>query len=274
MLKFFARTFVSFFEFIFSVIKNRRILLELTRQDLKQRYLGSVLGILWAFIQPLTTIFVFWFVFSIGFKSQPVQDVPFILWFISGVIPWFFFSDALLNGTNAVLAKPYLVKKVVFQVRLLPVIQLLSSFAIHLFFIGVLIAFFVFYGFYPRWQWLQIPYFTLGAIFLLLGLSWFTSAVTVFFRDFGQLVNIAIQLGFWATPVMWSFDIMPKQLWPILKLNPVFYITEGYRNSMLGASWFWQFPEWTIYFWGFTGITFFFGGFVFARLRKHFADVL
>ncbi len=273
-MSFVTRAMSFLADFFLSVVRSRKILWELTRQDLRQRYLGSVLGILWAFIQPLITILVFWFIFSVGFKSQPVKDVPFILWFISGIIPWFFISDALQNGTGAVLAKPYLVKKIVFQVRLLPVIQLMSSMAIHLFFIGILIVFFLLYGHYPSIHWLQIPYFTIGAIFLLLGLTWFTSAVTVFFRDFGQLVAVVVQLGFWVTPVMWSFDIMPEKFWPYLKLNPVFYITEGYRNAMLGSSWFWQFPEWTIYFWVFSGITFFSGAFVFARLRRHFADVL
>ena len=84
--------------------------MELTASDFKSRYLGSYLGLLWAFIQPVATILIFWFVFEVGFKAAPIGNFPFILWLIAGIIPWFFISDCLASSTVSVVENSYLVK--------------------------------------------------------------------------------------------------------------------------------------------------------------------
>ena len=96
------RYFKSVFSFIMDIVQNRQLLLELTKKDLKQRYLGSYLGVLWAFIQPMITVLIFWFVFQVGFKSMPVDNFPFVLWLVCGMFPWFFFSDAWLSATESI----------------------------------------------------------------------------------------------------------------------------------------------------------------------------
>ncbi len=80
------------------------------------------------------------FVFQVGFKAQPVDNFPFILWLVAGMLPWFFFADAISTGTNSIIENSYLVKKVVFRVSLLPIIKLLSALSIHLFFIFFMYA--------------------------------------------------------------------------------------------------------------------------------------
>lgn len=92
-------------------MSNIRLLIDLTLKDFKKKYVGSYLGILWAFVTPIITIGVFWFVFEVGFKSAPVDNFPFILWLSCGMIPWFFITDVLNNGTNSVIENDYLVKK-------------------------------------------------------------------------------------------------------------------------------------------------------------------
>ena len=131
--------------FFKSIFKNRKLLISLTKNDFKQRYLGNVLGVLWAFIQPTVTILIFWFVFQVGFKSKPVDDFPFILWLVAGIFPWFFFAEGLSNGTNAVIANTFLVKKVVFRVSLLPIVSLLSASVVHVFFIFLIFCIFILY---------------------------------------------------------------------------------------------------------------------------------
>ena len=98
------------FGFLKAIFQNRRLLVELTKNDFKQKYVGNILGIFWAFIQPTAMIAIFWFVFQVGFKSQPVDDFPFILWLVAGMFPWFYFAEGLSTGTNS-----FLVKKVVFS---------------------------------------------------------------------------------------------------------------------------------------------------------------
>lgn len=260
--------------FLKAILQNRRLLLELTKNDFKQKYVGNILGIFWAFIQPTAMIAIFWFVFQVGFKSQPVDNFPFILWLVSGMFPWFYFAEGLSTGTNSIMANSFLVKKVVFRVSLLPLIPLLSAVAIHIFFIFFMFGMFMYYGYMPDIYWLQIPYYLFAMSVLLIGLSWITSSIVVFFKDIGQLVNIVIQFGFWLTPVFWNMSTIPEKYHWIIKLNPMVYIIEGYRNSVVYHKWFWQDINMTLYFWMVTGTLFVIGAFTFRKLRPHFADVL
>jgi len=260
--------------FLDAIWHNRKLLLKLTKNDFKQKYIGNFLGIFWAFIQPTATIAVFWFVFQVGFKSQPVDDFPFILWLVAGMFPWFYFAEGLSNGTNSILANAFLVKKIVFRVSLLPIIKLLSAITVHIFFIFFMFAMFIYYGFSPEIYWIQIVYYLFAVSVLLLGLSWITSSVVVFFRDMGQLVAIVIQFGFWLTPIFWSMKMVPEKYYWLIELNPLVYIIEGYRNSMIYHKWFWEEPSATLYFWLVTMFIFIVGGLTFKSLRPHFSDVL
>jgi lipopolysaccharide transport system permease protein/teichoic acid transport system permease protein len=256
------------------MVMNLRVLYSLTKNDFRQKYLGSYLGILWAFIQPVITVLIFWFVFEVGFKSQPVDDVPFILWLIAGMFPWFFFADALSNATNAILENSYLVKKIVFRVSLLPLIKIFSALAVHLFFILFMYGLFLVYGYGFDMHWLQVFYYLGAMIVLLLGLSYITSSIVVFFRDMGQLVAMVLQFGFWMTPIFWSIGMIPVRYHWILKLNPLYYIIEGYRDSMIHHVWFWEKPMMSFYFWVVTLGVLVVGFSTFKKLKPHFADVL
>lgn len=260
--------------FLKAIYQNRKLLFELTKNDLKQKYIGSFLGALWAFIQPTATILIFWFVFQVGFRSQPVDNFPFILWLVAGILPWFFFAEGLSNGTNSIMTNSFLVKKVVFRVSLLPIVSLLSALVVHLFFILFMFGMFVNYGYVPDIYWLQIVYYLFATSVLLLGLSWITSSVVVFFKDIGQFVAMVIQFGFWLTPIIWSMKMVPEQYQWLIKLNPVYYIVEGYRNSMIYHKWFFEDLSMTIYFWTVTMMIFILGALIFKKLRPHFSDVL
>ncbi|MGC9402620.1 ABC transporter permease [Vibrio genomosp. F10 str. 9ZC157] len=263
------------FLFIRDIFRSRELLVAMTKRDIENRYLGSLFGGGWAFVQPLVTILVMWFVFQVGFKAQPTSDgIPFTLWLISGMIPWFFFAEALSNATSSITEQANIVKKIVFKVSLLPIVKILSALIIHIFFIGVLLSVSIAYGFYPKMNWVQIPYFLFCAGVLLLGISWITSSVIIFFRDVGQVIAVFIQLGFWGTPIFWSIGMIPEKYQWIFKLNPVFYITEGYRNSLTTDVWFWQSTSWSFYFWGTTLTILVLGSICFKKLRPHFADVL
>jgi len=261
-------------DFLKAIIKNRTLLWSLTKNDFNQKYLGNFLGVAWAFIQPTATIMIFWFVFQVGFKSQPVDDFPFILWLVAGMFPWFFFSEGMSTGTNSIVANSFLVKKVVFRVSLLPIISLISALAIHIFFVFFMFTMFIYYGYTPEWHWLQVIYYVFATTVLLLGLSWITSSVVVFFKDMGQLVAMVIQFGFWLTPIFWNMNMVPPRYHWIIELNPMVYVIEGYRNSMIYHKWFWEDMNMTIYFWMVTAAIFVIGGLTFKRLRPHFADVL
>lgn len=262
------------FGFLKAIFQSRTLLWSLTKNDFKQKYIGNVLGVFWAFIQPTVMVAIFWFVFQVGFKSKPIDNFPFILWLVTGLFPWFFFAEGLSTGTNSVVANGFLVKKVVFRVSLLPMIPLLSALTIHIFFILFMFGMFLYYGYVPEIYWIQIIYYVFATLVLLLGLSWLTSSIVVFFKDIGQFVAVVVQIGFWAAPILWHIKIVPEQYHWLIKLNPTFYIIEGYRNSMIYHKWFWEDITLTAYFWTVTMAIFILGGFTFKKLRPHFADVL
>lgn len=257
------------------VIKNRGLIMNLAKNDFKTRFAGSYLGIVWAFIQPVVTVLVYWFVFEKGLRAGRMCDYPFVTWLVAGLVPWFFFSEALNGGTNALLEYNYLVKKVVFKISILPIVKVLSALFVNLFFIAFTIILCWAYGYAPSLYTLQIIYYVLCGFLLVLGLSYLTSALVGFFRDLTQLINIILQVGMWMTPIMWDAQAMltPKLLF-IIKLNPVYYIVDGFRDSLLGHVWMWEKPLWTIYFFIVVTLIFAVGATVFKKLRVHFADVL
>ncbi len=267
--------FKMFLAFLRELLSKRHLILELTKRDFKSKYLGSYLGMLWAFVHPTVYIIIIWFVFQVGFKSQPVDNVPFVLWMMTGIIPWFFFSECLSSATTAVLENSFLIKKVVFSIGMLPLVKILSSLIIHLFFITVIFIMSLAYGYPPNLYNLQVFYYLFSMMTLLLGLSWLTSSLVIFLRDIGQLVSMMLQFLFWMTPLFWSANILPPKIHNLIKLNPVYYVVEGYREAFIYKSWFWEKHYiWTLYFWVITGFIFVLGAVVFRRLRPHFADVI
>ncbi len=267
---------------IFSLPKelyeNRRLVFKLAVNDFRTRYAGSYLGIVWAFVQPVVTILVYWFVFSVGFKASTGDlGVPFVLYLVAGMVPWLFFQEALLGGTNALLEYNYLVKKVVFKISVLPLIKVLSAMFVHFFFVIFTWILYACYRRFPDLYYIQIIYYT-GCVFVLvLSLSFLTCSVVVFFRDLTQIITIILQIAVWLTPIMWVEEIaLPEQsvLRQILKLNPMYYVVSGYRDTFLWKHWFFEHPLWTLYFWGFTAVCFLLGARAFKKLKIHFADVL
>lgn len=255
-------------------MNSRNIIRKLSVNDFKARYAGSFFGIIWAFIQPLITLLVLWFVFQIGFKTQPIQNVPFFLWLAAGYISWSFFSDAFSNSSQSLMEYSFLVKKVVFRTAILPIVKTISSLYVHLFFLLFIFILLIFYNYPLSVYNLQVFYYLFLNIMLILGLSWLFSAFSVFFKDTLQVINLILQIGFWATPIFWSTEFLPKNYLFIAKLNPMFYIVQGYRDSFIYHNWFWERPLSTIYFLALTIIIFITGAIVFRKLRPHFADVL
>lgn len=264
----------EFIIFLKDFYLNRNLILQLSKNDLKSRYSGSMFGITWAFVQPLVSILVFWFVFQVGFRNPPVGDIEFILWFVPAFVSWNYFSDALLTSSNSLQEYSYLVKKIKFRTSILPIIKVFSSTIIHLFFIIFLYLIFWIYGRKPMLIYLQLFYYMFSLMVLLIGLSWIVSSLSVFFKDFSQIVNIILQIGFWLTPVFWNPDAMSPTVLKILKLNPMYYIVGGYRATLIDRTYFWSSPNLTIYFWVVTISIFIFGASLYRRLRIHFADIL
>ncbi len=257
-----------------NIFWSKKTLLKLALNDFKSRYTGSAFGSIWAFIQPVSTILIFWFVFEIGLRSTGVENVPFILWLMSGLIPWFFFSESWNGVTNVYAEYSYLVKKVVFKIDILPIVKIISALIVHVFFIAFMLLVFAIYGFYPNFNMLGIIYYMGCMVFLVIGLGFITASVAPFFKDLMPIMGIILQMGMWATPIMWNVSMIGADLMWIFKLNPMYYIVTGYRNSMLGDVVTPVTLQDTAYFWFVSIIILFLGMTLFRKLKTHFADVL
>ena len=157
-------------KFVKLSLSNISMIKSLSKNDFRNKFASSYLGIIWGFIQPLVTIAVYWFVFQVGFRSTDVGNVPFILWFIAGIIPWFFFSEAFPSATGVFNEYSYLVKKVVFKIEILPCVKIISALFVHLFFILFIYIVSTVYGYYPDLCSLQFIYYCFSIIVLIYSL--------------------------------------------------------------------------------------------------------
>lgn len=262
------------------LFQNRHLIWKLAKNDFKKRYAGSYLGAVWALAQPVVTVSMYYIVFDKIFNnSRQVTaggaEVPFVLFLTAGLVPWFFFSEALNNGTNALLEYNYLVKKVVFKISILPIIKVIAACFIHVFFVGILLLVACIYGYFPTAYTIQLVYYSACLFIFVLALSYSSCAIVVFFKDLSQIINIALQIGMWATPILWNINDMGQSGWiMLLKLNPLVYIVNGYRSAVYEREWFFQDFFSTMYFWIITMVLFGIGALIFKRLKVHFADVL
>ncbi len=245
--------------------------------DFKKKYAGSVLGAVWALIHPLVTVGMYYVVFGRIFPNQRSSgsEIPFVLFLTGGLVPWFYFSEALSGATMSLHEYNYLVKKIVFKVETLPLIKVISAFFVHVFFSVILIILGCVYGHTPTPRLMALPYYMICLVIITLALSYLCSAICAFTKDMAQIVSIALQIGLWATPVMWDINSLSDNgLKRILKWNPLVYVVNGYRNCIYGDGNVFGRAGDALYFWIFTAVLFLIGFMVFRRLEDHYADVL
>ena len=251
-----------------------QFLIQFAMDDFRNKYAGSLMGVTWAFVQPLMTIVIYWFIFQVGFHYEPVADYPFILWLVSGIIPWFFISESVTGVTPSLAQYSYLVKKVLFPIDILPLTRILSCFFVQVFLVFFTILFFAFFGYFPDLYYLQLPYYMIYMVLLLTGIGYCLAALYPFFKDLLQIVNIVMQVVFWLTPIVWDFSIMPEAVQKILVLNPIYYVIQGYRNVFVYKEVFWTDWKMGIYYWAIAVIALVIGRKTFRKMKMHFADVL
>ena len=269
-------TAVSSLAYIVSVnIRSLDRTLAMARVELVKRYSGSMLGIFWSLVKPMIFIAVYWFAIQVGLRgNQPVGDAPFLLWFLPGIICWFFISDALTIGGSSIRSNSHLVTKMVYPVPTIPVFTVLSFFYVHLMMLGILTAIFVLSGYGLSIYFVQIVYYLLCTFVFAVVVAMMLSVLTAVSHDVGHMVKSVMTVLFWLTPIIWPIAGISGATRIIIMLNPICYLVQGYRNAFALHEWF--FVEWQygVYFWvlmtGLTLVT----AYLYARLHKDFADIL
>lgn len=253
---------------------DRRLLVQLSYKDFIRRFSGTYFGAVWSIVQPLLTIIVYSVVFMYGFKSGEVGGIPFVFWFICGIVPWLFISEAFSSASNAFLDYSYLIKKIKFNINILPMVKIISALFVHLLFVLIVVVTCMLGGYFPTIYMIQIIYYVLASMIFVFALSLITSSIMVFFRDLNQLISIILLIGMWGTPIAWNMGMFSDRTQMFLKINPFYYLIEGYRDAILSRQWFWERPLLTLYFWIVVIFFLFIGVTIYTRLKPHFADTV
>ena len=250
------------------------LLLRQAQMDFRRRYLGTLLGGIWAIISPLLTIGLIYFVFTFGLKTGQMGDISFINWLVPGMLVWFFMSDSLINACFAIMENSHLVTKVVFPVYILPPAKILAALPVHVLLMSIVLILLTYEGSGTVSTWWQLVYYLFCASILCAAISFITSACMVFIRDTVQIVGAAVQVLFWATPIFWNPALLTTPKVKLLLFSPFNYVVQGYRDALFNAVSFWEKPVETTVFWVVTLFLVALGVVIFSRTRPHFADVL
>ena len=247
----------------------------LARNDFKSRYAVSQLGIFWAFFRPVMMACVYILVFSVIARSSPVgDDVPYALWMLPGLIVWFAFSDSVSSGTTVLKDYSFLVKNIRFDLSLLPGVKVMAAFIVHTFFIALVFILYLVFGLPVKIHILQLPYYYLATYIFTLSAVRIVSTVWPFFKDLSTLVEIVLMIGIWACPIMWNLTMIPEKYHWIFRLNPMYHLVLGYRESFMGGGWIWDHPLELAVFWAVTLLLIWFARGLYRWLGDRFADVL
>ncbi len=268
-----GRIFIEGMDFVNHLIKNRYVILELTKRDFSNKYVKNVFGLAWSVFDPLAFIIILYLVFGFRYGNSNTMGVPYITYLITGYISYELFSNTFSSVVTSIKEYSFLIKKVNFRIAILPIVKILSSMVIHAVILVIGIAILLVNKVNPTIYWFQTLYYIFCLIVLLTGLAWLSSSIYLFFPDIKNIVSIINRVLFFLTPIFWNMKELPDAIVNILQFNPLYYIVNGYRDSLLFGKGFWEYPMLTLYFWGLALVILVAGIFIFKKLRPHFADV-
>lgn len=200
---------------------------------------------------------------------------PFFLWLIAGVIPWFYISDMLTAGSDTIRKYSYLVTKMKFPVSTIPTFVSISKFIVHIALVIIMIIIFCVAGHTPTIYILQLPFYMLLMYIFFTIWSLFASLLSSMSKDFGNLVKSMVTAVFWLSGILWNPEtIQIDWVKKLLMLNPVTFLTTGFRNCFINHTWFWEQPKRLMYFVIITVLMLILAIWTYKKIRKEIPDVL
>jgi lipopolysaccharide transport system permease protein len=253
------------------LIRHRTLLRQTVLNDIRARYAGSVLGLAWLVLYPLLFLGTYALIYICVFKVRFAlfDSNQYVVLIFCGLIPFLGFAEALGAGVGSVTSNASLIKNTLFPIDLIPVKVVLVSQCTQLVGTGLLLAAVAITGRLTWWATL-LPLVWVAQLMMSMGLIWILSGLNVYLRDLQNMVSVAVLLLMMLSPIAYTADMVPADLQPYLRLNPLFYLIVCYQDClMLG-----QFPREGL-FWGLAAISvvlFCVGYWFFSRLKTTFAD--
>ncbi|HUP44198.1 MAG TPA: ABC transporter permease [Thermoanaerobaculia bacterium] len=259
-----------------TLYRHRQLIAALTSRDLKARYRGSILGYFWSLANPLLLLAVYTFVFTV--IMNPRLDVqPYPLFLFAGILPWAFFSAAVLESTNAISSNAGLIKKVMFPAEALPLVVVLSHLVHLVLAIPVFLAALVTYTLLGKAavtaNLLLVPFVMLLQTFFVVGIAMIVASASVLFRDLRDIITNLMHLGFFITPIIYPIEEIGSRPWrAVLRLNPMTPFVVSYQNLLFYG----RLPNLsdTLLMIGYAAASTMLGFFVFNRLRDALAEAI
>lgn len=269
---------------LFKIIKEhrhrwRQIFL-LAKTELVKTYKGAVIGPFWAVVKPLFTLFIYWFAFTVGIRNggniqTAYGTFPRFDFMVPGFIAWFFISDSILGGSKAIRKNNQFVKKMSFPVSTIMTFTQLSFLFVHFMLLTLGYIYLVCAGYTPNVYNIQLLLYCPLMWLFFTALSWSTAPMAAFSSDFGNFINSVMTGLFWLSGIVWDVStVSGRILTPIMKLNPINFFADGYRNALIYNRWFFEDREGCIIIAVELVVVMALGAFNYNRLRKTLPDVL
>ncbi|BDU20199.1 transport permease protein [Dyella sp. GSA-30] len=255
--------------------RNRDLIFSLIRRDIASKYRGSVLGMVWALLNPLLMLAIYTFVFSQVFKMRwggASNPSEFALMLFAGMLVFSFFSETVTRAPGLITGTPNLVKKIVFPLDIQGYVVIGSALFQSAISLIVLIGAHIIMKGLPPATALLIPVVFAPLSLMCLGLVWILSALGVYLRDIGQIVGHLVMMTMFLSPLFYPESAVPERFRFFIDINPLAMLIAQSRRVLILGDW----PQWNILGW-FTLAAFAFASFgywLFQRTRKGFADVL
>lgn len=261
--------------------KYRDLIIRMSVFETKGMYQLHYLGSFWQILNPMIQITIYWLVFGLGIRGgSPIMtsigEVPFFLWMLMGLIPWFFINPSMIQGSNSIYQRISLVSKMNFPVSLLPTVKIVSNSFQFFTLMFLLFLVLMVYGFYPTIYFVQIIYYLICLFVFLFSFTLLSSTIATLIRDYQSLLQSMVRMILYLSPILWnpSGENVPQWFANILKLNPIYYIVEGFRDSFLARQWFFEDPVYLCYFWVLTLTLLIIGTNAHLKFRNNFMDYL
>lgn len=241
----------------------------------------SKLGLFWNFAHPLIQVVTYWFAFGVVYNRSDVTQynltVPYLPWMIGGMVVWFFVSPCITNGANAIYSKKDIITKMRFPVSILPATVALKELFNHLCLMMILVITFALYGIYPSIHWLGLLYYCLCANLFVISLSMTTSVLNMLARDTRKFIQAIMRLLLYVTPILWNLEQinrLPNIFVLILKLNPIYYIVQGYRDCFFYHQGIFAYSYSMVAFWLITISLFLIGSVMMYKFKYKFIELI
>lgn len=249
----------------------RELFYFLAWRDIAVRYKQTLIGIAWSLVKPLATVIVFTLVFG-GLAKLPSHGAPYAVFVLVALLPWQFFSSALLDSSNSLITNSNMISKIYFPRLIVPVSAVIASFADFLIALVILAGFLWWYQIVPDWKILSLPLFIVLASAIAIGAGLWFAALNVEYRDFRYIVPFVVQFGVYVSPVGFGSAIVPEKWQLLYSLNPMVGVIDGFRWAIIGGQpIYWPGVTFSVL----TAVTLLATGiWYFRKMERHFADII